>query len=104
MKKAKKFIMVFSFMLMMVGSTLSVNAQERAYNSCPSCSNGRMVTTTTYSAWTNTGTTRVCAHYSYGYDVKQTRTKMITDKCGNCGYGGTRTTTETRWVCHGSQY
>lgn len=104
MKKAKKFIIAFSFMLMMVGSTLSVNAQERAYKACPSCSNGRMVTTTTYSTWTGTGTKRECVHYSYGYDVKQRRTKMITDKCGNCGYGGTRTETETRWECHGSQY
>lgn len=104
MKKAKRVLIMCCCMAMLIGSTLNVGAQERAYIACPSCSNGVMYTTVTYSAWTNTGTTRTCTHYSYGYDTQQSRTKMTTSKCGNCGYGGTSTTTETRWVCHGSSY
>ena len=64
MKRAKKFLMLCCFMAMMVGSTLVVGAQERAYIACPSCPNGIMASTSTYFSWTNTGTTRKCTHYT----------------------------------------
>lgn len=103
MKKVKQALVVLSVMAMVIGSTLVVSANEITPKAplCPNCPNGVMRTTVSYTEWVNTSTTRKCTHYPYGQDRQQTRKKSTTNKCTSCGYGGTVTTTESRWVCHG---
>lgn len=101
-EKNKKFLMLCCFMAMMIGSTLVANAQERAYVVCPNCQKGSMVTTeVSYTTWNYTSVARKCTYCTYGEDRQQERKKMSTEKCSSCAYKSMRTTTETRWVCHG---
>lgn len=69
---------------------------------CGNCGKGTMqIVKTSYGAWHASGKTRKCTHYPEGLDAEETRKKTVTYKCTYCNSGYDRTSTESRWICHG---
>ena len=67
---------------------------------CPMCHAGTFNESRSYSQWYKNGNLRQCPVNWTATDYEEERTVTHTYICGNCGFGYTDTSAETRWVCN----
>lgn len=104
MNKMKRFLAASFAMVMIVGSTIVVSAEESAYRlpMCPNCQKGGMLELKTYyGKWEPTGKSRTCVHYPSGKDHEFKRKKFTDQQCNYCKVTATIEKLEFKWECNG---
>lgn len=102
MKKMKRIVVACCAILLLVGSTIVVQAEgERRAPACPNCPSGRITKTVKDYGWKPTGTYRNCIHYSKGQDEYMVKRIKTTYSCGSCGFSSSDVETLYKWDCKG---
>lgn len=103
-KKILAVILVVAFAMLAIPVSAAEPADttisEQRVELCGNCG-GRMVTTTTWNPWYNTGVQTKCTHHNYGTDMHQERHGTSSTICQSCKQGTSVSKTQTRLVCHG---
>lgn len=74
------------------------SVQPRAAQ-CGNCGAYKLLATTSFGAWVDTGATVQCSKYATKKDSVQSRTVYTTYDCRSCGYHQVATGTQTRTNC-----